>query len=374
MTSMAAPGSRFLVVLGAATLFVAAAQAQIMTNDDDAYCAAAGGLTPYCEGWSGSRGHCAGFATEDRARECRRGRDAREARDRERSQAKQRSDEERERRRLLAMPPLPPAANPLLGQWRRTGSVPTSGGAVGELIAGLSGIACATLEGPGPSFEFRADALVHGGRAVSPMQYRAGPDGVVYAFGAPGLLEQLAFRFDGRDRMTLSTCTYARGGTGGAAASAAAPRPREAAATSSPRPAPEVCRQVLIDRIGEVRVDEARRAIGLRFRESVDGRVPGSSNLRVEARGSACDDARVDATLYDFDGAGVLRSVTIVWTRPAGPAPAEIFSERVRMLSMFYAAGPSSTSRWQGAAAKASVVLEDRPERERLLEAYSAPK
>ena len=46
------------------------------------------------------------------------------------------------------------------------------------------------------------------------MQYRAGPDGVVYAFGEREPLRQVAFRFHRRGRITntLSSCGYARVG------------------------------------------------------------------------------------------------------------------------------------------------------------------
>jgi hypothetical protein len=100
----------------------------------------------------------------------------------------------------------------------------------------------------------------------------------------------------------------------------------------------------------------------------------GSDNLRLDARGSACDDPRVNATPYDFDAGGVLRSLTLVWARPVGPAPAPIFNERVRLLSMGYAGGlTQSASRMQGQSEKARVVLQDIPERNLLLEACASP-
>ena len=52
-------------------------------------------------------------------------------------------------------------------------------------------------------------------------------------------------------------------------------------------------------------------------------------NLRIDLRGSACDDPRIKATLYDFDANEMLQSITYVWERPPGPAPAPIFQERV---------------------------------------------
>jgi hypothetical protein len=357
--------------LATAMLVVPSAFGQSMTQVDEAYCAGAGSHTGYCEGYT--TGQCFNIASEERASECRKGMYARQARDTGRAQDKQRAEEDRERRQLLATQPLAVGSNQLLGQWRRVASASSRG-----LLSELTEIVCSQVQGPGPSFEFRPDALVHGGRTVSRMQYRAGPNGVVYAFGEPDMLRQLAFRFDGRDRMSLANCTYARVGVDSAASSASPTPPREVrtAPANTPKvPPPEICRQVLIDRIGDVTVDEARRVIALRFKDSIDGKVPGSSNLRLDARESPCDDRRVYATLYDFDAAGVLRSVTLVWARPAGPPPADIFSERVRTLSMWFTPDPSPTaSRWQGTAVRARVILEDRPEREWLLEAYRAPK
>ena len=67
----------------------------------------------------------------------------------------------------------------------------------------------------------------------------------------------------------------------------------------------------------------------VRFKEAaIEGKVPNTNNLRIDLRGSACDDPRIKATLYDFDANEMLVSITYVWERPPGPAPAPIFSER----------------------------------------------
>ena len=103
--------------------------------------------------------------------------------------------------------------------------------------------------------------------------------------------------------------------------------------------------------------------------------MPGSGQLRIDARASACDDPRINATLYDFDAAGVLQAINVVWTRPPGPAPSPLFSERAALLArLFGLPAPASPSRLEGRSATARIVLEDQPERSLLLEVYSAPK
>ena len=113
-----------------------------------------------------------------------------------------------------------------------------------------------------------------------------------------------------------------------------------------------------------------------RFREAaIEGKVPNSNNLRIDLRGSACDDPRIKATLYDFDAHEVLRSITYVWDRPPGPAPAPIFQERVTQLSRFHSLPPPQTSgRLQADISLGRLILQDMPERNLLLEAYAAPK
>ncbi len=143
-------------------------------------------------------------------------------------------------------------------------------------------------------------------------------------------------------------------------------------------PSPEVCRNTLIDKLGTVGINQVRAMSDVRFKEAaIEGKVPNTNNLRIDLRGSACDDPRVKATLYDFDANEMLQSITYVWDRPAGPAPTPIFQERTRLLANWYAQGPTpspSPSRWQGTSAVARVTLQDLPERALLLEAYSAPR
>jgi hypothetical protein len=103
--------------------------------------------------------------------------------------------------------------------------------------------------------------------------------------------------------------------------------------------------------------------------------VPNTQNLRIDARGSACDDPRISATLYDFDGNGTLQSITYVWARPAGPTPAPIFSERMKTLSIFHSLpSPQSPGRLQADTSLGRLILQDMPERNLLLEAYATKK
>jgi hypothetical protein len=156
-----------------------------------------------------------------------------------------------------------------------------------------------------------------------------------------------------------------------AAASPAAP-PRSTLA----RPSPEVCRNTLVDKLGTVGVNQVRAMSDARFKElNIEGKVPNTNNLRIDMRGSACDDPRIKATLYDFDANQMLQSVTYVWDRQPGPAPAPIFQERVTQLSRFHALPPpQSPGRLQADISLGRLIIEDMPERNLLLEAYKARK
>ena len=112
----------------------------------------------------------------------------------------------------------------------------------------------------------------------------------------------------------------------------------------------------------------------VRFKEAaIEGKVPNSNNLRIDLRGSSCDDPRIKATLYDFDANEMLQSITYVWDRPAGPAPAPIFQERVAALSRFHSLPPpQSPGRLQADTSLGRLILEDLPDRNLLLEAYKA--
>jgi len=161
------------------------------------------------------------------------------------------------------------------------------------------------------------------------------------------------------------------------ASAAAAPRAASTvgiAAPAAPASDRSVCQKTLLDRLGSVRADEARAALAARYRETLQGTVPNTGGLRLDARGSSCDDPRLNATLYDFDRAGVLREVIYVWARPPGAAPAPIFSERVATLSRLHGGLPpaQSAARLQADTAIGRLILQDMPERNLLLEAYRA--
>jgi hypothetical protein len=156
---------------------------------------------------------------------------------------------------------------------------------------------------------------------------------------------------------------------------AAAPSPPPPPSTLS-RPSPEVCRNTLLDQFGKVGVNQVRAMSDVRFKEAaIEGKVPNTDHLRIDLRGSACDDPRIRATLYDFDANGMLRSITYVWTRPAGPAPVPIFSERITQLSRFHSLpAQQSPGRLQADTSLGRLVLQDMPERNLRLEAYAAPR
>ena len=144
------------------------------------------------------------------------------------------------------------------------------------------------------------------------------------------------------------------------------------------RPSPEVCRNTLVDKLGTVGTNQVRAMSDVRFKEAaIEGKVPNTNHLRIDLRGSACDDPRIKATLYDFDANEMLQSITYVWDRPAGPAPAPIFSERVAQLSRLHSLPlppRQSPGRLQADTSLGRLIVEDMPERNLLLEAYKAKK
>ncbi|MEQ1800613.1 MAG: hypothetical protein ABL989_01745 [Gammaproteobacteria bacterium] len=278
------------------------------------------------------------------------------------------------RARLLASPPLPPERNPLLGRWQvATGATPRGGDDLSQLMGMLSnpGAAMCEVVFGGGTTEFKpaswAASDSSGDDSLGPIQYRMQGSQV---FALPDLGVPL-LGFDIVDQGTirefrLADCALVRVDAPIGGASAMSPQPV--------RPAPEVCRQTLLDQLGSSRVEQARQVIGRRFRETIDGKVPNQpAGLRIDARGSDCDDPRVNASLYDFDSDGVLQSITYVWARPPGPAPAPIFSERVATLSRFHSLpAPQSPGRLQADTSLGRLVLQDLPERNLLLEAYAA--
>lgn len=311
------------------------------------------------------------------------------------------------RARLLKMAPLPDARNPLLGRWRVEGAGRSrKKDDLSQLMGMLNnpgGAMCETLFGSGIT-EFKPTTWSSidssGDDSLGPISYR-GEGKVVWAVPESKMFNFFGFEFASPDRMTLvgvEACILVRAGAAAASATSAPPGnartavagssmpqkagapPQVAAAVPSPprstlsRPSPEVCRTTLLDQLGKVGVNQVRAMSDVRFKEvAIEGKVPNSNNRRIDLRGSACDDPRIKATLYDFDANEMLQSITYVWERPAGPAPAPIFSERVAVLSRFHTLlPPQSPGRLQADTSLGRLVLQDMPERQVLLEAYAA--
>jgi hypothetical protein len=313
------------------------------------------------------------------------------------------------RARLLKMAPLPDARNPLLGRWRVEGAARSRKKDDMSTLMGMlnnpGGAMCETLFGSGVT-EFKPKTWSsidsYGDDSLGPIHYR-GEGKVVWAVPESKMFNFFGFEFASPDRMTLvgiEGCTLVRAGAaapsattappGNARAAVAGPSmahkagtlPQVAAVAPSPppstlsRPSPEVCRNTLLDKLGVVGVNQVRAMSDVRFKDMpIEGKVPNSNNLRIDLRGSACDDPRVKATLYDFDANGMLQSITYVWDRPPGPAPAPIFNERVSTLSRFHTLPPPQTpGRLQADTSIGRLIIEDLPERNLLLEAYKAKK
>ncbi len=320
---------------------------------------------------------------------------------------------ERDRALFLKTPPIPPQKNTLLGQWRLDRTKKKPANALAELNAMISQPACEMVFGEG-IWDFRPKALYGidagvGETKLTDVDYR-GNEGIIGVIPKAGKL--FVFKILGADRVQELTstrigadpCTFVRVGANAQAANASAAGTRAANASSSnappaasgrapssppaqvavaaptgstlSRPSPEVCRQTLLDKLGTVGVNQVRAMSDVRFKEAaIEGKVPNTNNLRIDLRGSACDDPRIKATLYDFDTDGMLQAITYVWERPAGPAPAPIFSERVKTLSLHHALPPpQSPGRLQADTSMGRLVLQDMPERNLLLEAYATKK
>ena len=318
------------------------------------------------------------------------------------------------RAKLLRMPPLPDERNTLLGRWRvESDGKPKRKDELGQLMGMLAnpgGAACQFTFGEGiVEFKSKTWASIdgYGEDSLGAIAYRA--DGKrLFALPAKGI-EIMGFDVVSPNRVEVfnlagcaltrvtGTTTTTQSGLSNRASSAAnagappAAGPAKsstasqvaAAAPTAPtsalsRPSPEVCRNNLLDKLGTVGSNQVRAMSDVRFKEpAIEGKVPNTNNLRLDLRGSACDDPRVKATLYDFDGNEMLQSITFVWERPPGPAPAPIFQERVQTLSRANPGGlppPQSPGRLQADTIMGRLVLQDMPERNLLLEAYKAKK
>jgi hypothetical protein len=324
---------------------------------------------------------------------------------------------------LLRLPPLSVERNVLLGSWRLegggqqnkvlefglTGRGATPG--LGEMMGFMKSIESGQLTCDmsfGRGITFTPTTFSSGGAAGivgGPVAYRSRKKGVIVAIPGDSRANPMFFEIVGPDRIKSVNvgCPLVRVGAPAANAAAnatAAPSnartgfasssappaagglPQVAAVAPEPppstlaRPSPEVCRNTLLDKLGVVGVNQVRAMSDVRFKEAaIEGKVPNTNNLRIDLRGSACDDPRLKASLYDFDANGMLQSITYVWERPAGPAPAPIFTERVSTLSRFHSLPPpQSPGRLQADTSLGRLIIEDMPERNLLLEAYKAKK
>jgi len=324
---------------------------------------------------------------------------------------------------LLRLPPLPVERNVLLGSWRVEGGGQQSGvlefGLTGrgatpgfnEMMGFMKSIESGQLTCDmsfGRGITFTPTTFSSGGAAGmvgGPVAYRSRKKGVIVAIPGDSRANPMFFEIVGPNRIESVNVGCALVRVGAPAANAAANAttapgnartaaggpsmppaagalPQVAAVEPAPlrstlsRPSPEVCRNTLLDKLGVVGVNQVRAMSDVRFKDMpIEGKVPNSNNLRIDLRGSACDDPRIKATLYDFDVDGMLQAITYVWDRPSGPAPAPIFTERVTQLSRFHSLPPpQSPGRLQADTSIGRLIIEDLPERDLLLEAYKAKK
>jgi hypothetical protein len=322
---------------------------------------------------------------------------------------------------LLRLPPLPVERNVLLGSWRLEGGGQQSGilefgltgrGAtpgLGEMMGFMKSIESGQLTCDmsfGSGITFTPTTFSSGGAAGmvgGPVAYRSRKKQVIVAIPGDSRANPMFFEIVGPDRIKSVNvgCPLVRvgapaanaaanattvpgnartGASGASAPPATGARPQVAAVAPAPppstlaRPSPEVCRNTLLDKLGVVGVNQVRAMSDVRFKDlPIEGKVPNSNNLRIDLRASACDDPRIKATLYDFDANGMLQSITYVWERPPGPAPAPIFQERMTQLSRFHSLPPpQSPDRLQADTSLGRLILQDMPERNLLLEAYKA--
>jgi hypothetical protein len=324
---------------------------------------------------------------------------------------------------LLRLPPLPVERNVLLGSWRLEGGGQQNGvlefgmtgrGATpgfGEMMGFMKSIESGQLTCDmsfGRGITFTPTTFSSGGAAGmvgGPVAYRSRKKLVIVAIPGDSRANPMFFEIVGPDRIksvnvgcplvrvgapaanAAANATTAPGNARAGAPGASAPpatgaRPQVAAVAPAPprstlaRPSPEVCRNTLLDQLGKVGTNQVRAMSDVRFKEAaIEGKEPNTGNLRIDLRGSACDDPRLKATLYDFDANEMLQSITYVWERPPGPAPAPIFQERVATLTRFHSLPPPQTpGRLQADTSLGRLILQDMPERNLLLEAYAAKK
>jgi hypothetical protein len=329
------------------------------------------------------------------------------------AQMKQSGEIKALREKLLRTAPLPAERNPLLGKWS-VEKRPRKKDALADMfdsVVNIGNTACASLFGGGTT-EFKATSWSsidsYGSDSLGAIQYR-GEGKRIWAMPAKQGVQLLGFDFVNPDRVQvvplaaiLDGCALVRIGassSAGLAASGSLPPPSSAgrdqpstmagvapsavpAPPSTPppstpgRPSQEVCGLTFLDKLGVATFSPVRKALDVYYKETLHGTVPNSQLTRLDARGSGCDDPRIQATLYDFDANGTLQSITFVWARPAGPAPTPIFSERVHTLARLHSAlpPPQSAGRLQADTVVGRLILQDMPERNVVLEGYAAKK
>ena len=319
---------------------------------------------------------------------------------------------------LMRLPPLPVERNVLLGSWRLEGGGPRSGVAefaitgrgttpgLGEMMGMLGDMQSGKMlcdMSFGRGITFTPTTFSSGGAAgiaEGPIAYRSRKKQVIVAIPGDSRANPMPFTIVGPNRIVWAdTCALVRVGApavnaaanattapsnartaaaGSSTPPAAGALPQVAAVAPTPppaspgRPPREVCIQTLLDKLGTVGVKQVRAMSDVRFKEAaIEGKVPNTNNLRLDLRDSACDDPRLKATLYDFDANEMLQSITYVWDRPPGPAPAPIFNERITQLSRFHSLPPPQTpGRLQADTSLGRLILQDMPDRNLLLEAY----
>jgi len=219
---------------------------------------------------------------------------------------------------------------------------------------------------------------IPGDSRANPMPFEiVGPNRIVWG-GNCALVRVGAPAVNAAANATTAPSNARTAAAGSSTPPAAGALPQVAAVAPTPppaspgRPPREVCIQTLLDKLGTVGVKQVRAMSDVRFKEAaIEGKVPNTNNLRLDLRDSACDDPRLKATLYDFDANEMLQSITYVWDRPPGPAPAPIFNERITQLSRFHSLPPPQTpGRLQADTSLGRLILQDMPDRNLLLEAY----
>ncbi|NOT25133.1 MAG: hypothetical protein HOP16_03420 [Acidobacteria bacterium] len=333
-------------------------------------------LNAFCRGYQGS-----GCVGEEFAAACSEGARARERRQETGGQqGNQTAEEEMERNRRLVeqLPPVPPAANLLLGHWRYVPAT-AQGNPLGALLGLAANLACAAIAGDGRSFEFRSDALMHGARTMDSMRYYQGNSGVVFALGER-YLRLLAFEFDGRDRMRNDTCGFERVGAV-AAAAAPVPSPGPAAVPTAPTPGRSAnpgC-AVPTTQLGVATVASVQRDIEARGGGSPELQAGGLASARMSDLSGSYSDVgpNIMAVNYDFDAespAGKMVAVTIVRHADSAAQFAPMLAERKARITE--SVGPlqqNSETEFQASGASCRLRLITNPATAFLYEIYQLP-